>query len=134
MTDEKLRLDKYLWAIRLYKTRSAATDACTQGKVKLDGQSVKASRPVHVGETYEVKTEQKKWLIRVTALLDHRVQYSEAIRHYEDITPVEELERLARIFQQASPHSLVLLNEPLASTDHGAARALLIFQNPRATA
>ncbi|HNP54374.1 MAG TPA: S4 domain-containing protein, partial [Ferruginibacter sp.] len=36
MADEKLRLDKYLWAIRLYKTRSAATDACTQGKVKLD--------------------------------------------------------------------------------------------------
>ena len=103
MTDEKLRLDKYLWAIRLYKTRSAATDACTQGKVKLDGQSVKASRPVHVGETYEVKTEQKKWLIRVTALLDHRVQYSEAIRHYEDITPVEELERLA--FQAATFHT-----------------------------
>lgn len=103
MTDEKLRLDKYLWAIRLYKTRSAATDACTQGKVKLDGQSVKASRPVHVGETFEVKTEQKKWLIRVTALLDHRVQYSEAIRHYEDITPVEELERLA--FQAATFHT-----------------------------
>lgn len=103
MTDEKLRLDKYLWAIRLYKTRSAATDACTQGKVKLDGQSVKASRPVHMGETYEVKTEQKKWLIRITALLDHRVQYSEAIRHYEDITPVEELERLA--FQAATFHT-----------------------------
>jgi ribosome-associated heat shock protein Hsp15 len=103
MTDEKLRLDKYLWAIRLYKTRSAATDACTQGKVKLDGQSVKASRPVHVGETFEVKTEQKKWLIRITALLDHRVQYSEAIRHYEDITPVEELERLA--FQAATFHT-----------------------------
>jgi ribosome-associated heat shock protein Hsp15 len=103
MTDEKLRLDKYLWAIRLYKTRSAATDACTQGKVKLDGQSAKASRPVHVGETYEVKTEQKKWLIRVTALLDHRVQYSEAIRHYEDVTPAEELERLA--FQAATFHT-----------------------------
>lgn len=103
MTDEKLRLDKYLWAIRLYKTRSAATDACTQGKVKLDGISAKASRPVHVGETYEVKTEQKKWLIRVTALLDHRVQFSEAIRHYEDITPAEELERLA--FQAATFHT-----------------------------
>ena len=103
MEKEKIRLDKYLWAIRLYKTRSAATDACTQGKVKLDGQSVKAARPVHVGESYEVKTEQKKWLIKVTSLLDHRVQYSEAIRHYEDITPAEELERLA--FQAATFHT-----------------------------
>ena len=94
MEKEKLRLDKYLWSIRLFKTRSQAGDACDKGKVKLNGENVKASRTVNVLDEYEVKTEAKKWLIKVTALLDHRVQYSEAINHYTDITPAEELDRI----------------------------------------
>jgi ribosome-associated heat shock protein Hsp15 len=96
---EKLRLDKYLWAIRIFKTRSAAAVACDKGRVKCGGEAVKASRTVHAGDTYEVKTDTRKWVIKVTALLDHRVQYSEAIQHYEDLTPPEEKERLA--FQAA---------------------------------
>jgi len=103
MDKEKLRLDKYLWAIRLYKTRSQAADACERGKVKFGGLAAKASRTVAVNDEYEVKTEAKRWLIKVAALLDHRVQYAEAIRYYEDITPVEELERIK--FQAAAFHS-----------------------------
>jgi ribosome-associated heat shock protein Hsp15 len=79
MEKEKLRLDKYLWAIRLFKTRSQAGDACDNGKVKYNSDNVKASKTVNIGEEYDVKTEQKKWRIKVTGLLHNRVQYSEAI-------------------------------------------------------
>ena len=94
MEKEKLRLDKYLWAIRLFKTRSLASDACDRGKVKYNGQAAKSSKGVNINDEYEVKTEAKKWLIKVTGLLNHRVQYSEAITYYMDITPAEEIERI----------------------------------------
>ncbi len=97
---EKLRIDKYLWAIRLFKTRSQAGDACDKGKVKFLGNNIKASKNVNIGEEYEVKTENKRWIIKVTGLLEKRVQYSEAIKFYTDITPAEELDRIA--FQAAT--------------------------------
>ncbi|HEY9361803.1 MAG TPA: S4 domain-containing protein [Chitinophagaceae bacterium] len=100
MTAEKLRLDKYLWAIRLFKTRSQAATACDSGKVKFKDASVKPSKTVNIGDEYEVKTEAKKWRIKVSGLLYNRVQYAEAIKFYEDITPAEELERIK--FQAAS--------------------------------
>ena len=89
---EKLRIDKYLWAIRLFKTRSQAADACDKGKIKWQGNNVKASKTVNLGEEYEVKTEARKWVIKVTGLLEKRVAYPEAIKHYEDVTPPEELD------------------------------------------
>lgn len=103
MDNEKLRIDKYLWAIRLFKTRSQAADACDKGKVKWQQQSVKAARAVQAGDEYEVKTEQKRWIIKVIALLDHRVQYSEAIKYYQDITPAEEITRIQ--YQAATFHT-----------------------------
>ncbi len=103
MEKEKIRLDKYLWAIRLFKTRSMAAEACEKNKVKYNGNMAKASRPVTVNDEYEVKTENKKWLIKVTGLLSKRVQYSEAIKYYIDITPAEEIERIS--FQSAAFHT-----------------------------
>jgi ribosome-associated heat shock protein Hsp15 len=100
---EKLRIDKYLWAIRLFKTRTLAAAACDTGKVKQLGTSVKPSKSVSIGDEYEVKTEAKKWLIKVTGLLHNRQAYSEAIKYYLDITPQEELDRLQ--FQAASFHT-----------------------------
>jgi ribosome-associated heat shock protein Hsp15 len=94
MEKEKIRLDKYLWSIRLFKTRSQAADACDKGKVKFNGDNSKASRTVNIGDEYEVKTEAKRWVIKVIELLDHRVQYNEAIKYYTDITPAEELDRI----------------------------------------
>ena len=103
MEKEKLRLDKYLWSIRLFKTRSQAADACDRGKIKYIKDNAKASRTVHVGDEYEVKTESKRWVIKVTGLLFKRVQYSEAIKFYTDITPAEELDRIQ--FQAAAFHT-----------------------------
>jgi ribosome-associated heat shock protein Hsp15 len=97
---EKIRLDKYLWCIRLFKTRSAATEACNKGKVKYNGDSAKASKTVSVGDEYEVKTEARYWRIKITGLPDHRLPYSQAINYYIDITPAGEIERLQ--FQVAS--------------------------------
>jgi len=91
---EKLRLDKYLWSIRLFKTRSQAADACDKGRVKYNGDAAKAAKHISIGDEYEVKTEDRRWRIKVTGLLDHRVQYSEAVNFYIDITPAEEIERL----------------------------------------
>jgi ribosome-associated heat shock protein Hsp15 len=100
---EKIRLDKYLWSIRLFKTRTMAAVACDTGKVKFNGSSAKASKNVSIGDEYEVKTEAKRWRIKVTGLLEKRVAHSEAIKHYLDITPEEELQRLQ--FQAASFHT-----------------------------
>lgn len=100
---EKVRIDKYLWAIRLFKTRTLAATACDNGKVKMNGASVKASRHISTGDEYEVKTEAKRWVIKVTGLLDKRVQYSEAVKYYVDMTPAEEIERLQ--FQAAVFHT-----------------------------
>lgn len=94
MEKEKLRLDKYLWSIRIFKTRSLAADACNNGKVKWKGANIKPSKMVNVGEQYEVKTEAKKWLIEVTALLYSRVQFSEAIKYYLDLTPEDDKQKI----------------------------------------
>lgn len=100
---EKLRLDKYLWAIRLFKTRTIAAVACDTGKVKFDGSQAKASKNVNIGDEYEVKTEAKRWRIKVTGLLEKRVAAAEAVKNYIDITPEEEIQRLQ--FQAASFHT-----------------------------
>lgn len=100
---EKLRLDKYLWSIRLFKTRTLAAAACDTGKVKFDGSQAKASKNVSIGDEYEVKTEAKRWRIKVTGLLSKRVAASEAIKNYIDITPEEEMQRLQ--YQAASFHT-----------------------------
>ena len=90
---QKLRLDKYLWAIRLFKTRTLAAVACDTGKVKFNNSPAKASKHISLGDEYDVKTEAKKWRIKVTGLLHNRVKYEEAIKHYIDITPEEEIQR-----------------------------------------
>ena len=100
---EKIRLDKYLWAIRLFKTRTMAAVACDTGKIKFNGLQAKAARNVSIGDEYEVKTEAKRWRIKVTGLLEKRVAHPEAIKNYIDITPEEEMERVK--LQAASFHT-----------------------------
>jgi ribosome-associated heat shock protein Hsp15 len=90
MNQEKLRLDKYLWAIRIYKTRTLAATAIDAGKVKCQGNDVKPAKQVSIGDQYEIKTEGRNWIIEVTALLDKRLQYAEVVNYYLDKTPVED--------------------------------------------
>lgn len=86
----KLRVDKYLWAIRIFKTRSLATEACKAGKVKLNGQSVKPSYLVKVGETFTVQKGIERKVVFVTGLLERRGDTKLAAQYYEDRTPVED--------------------------------------------
>ena len=94
---QKVRLDKYLWSIRVFKTRSQATEAIDKGRVKMKGENVKASRNVVIGDVYEARTEHKNWVLKVTQILESRMAYAEAIKYYEDLTPIEELERVRQV-------------------------------------
>lgn len=87
---EKLRLDKYLWSIRIFKTRSQATDAIEEGKVKWNGMNVKPSKTVSIGEKYDIRTSARKWTIEVVGLLGQRMGYEEAIKYYVDLTSEED--------------------------------------------
>lgn len=88
---DKLRIDKYLWAIRVFKTRSLATEACKAGRVKWNGQQqVKPSHVVKIGDTYQVQKGIEKKVLRVKDLLGRRVDAKTAANFYDDITPVEE--------------------------------------------
>jgi ribosome-associated heat shock protein Hsp15 len=96
---EKVRIDKYLWAIRLFKTRTLATDACKAGRLKKDGTNIKASYEVKVGDVLQVSKNIEKKLIKVTALLANRVDAKKAVLHYEDITPVEDTIKFKSMFR-----------------------------------
>ena len=89
---DKVRIDKYLWAIRVFKTRTLAAAACDSGKVKCKGETVKAAKPALLNEEYEIKTEARKWVIKTTGIIANRVGYEEAIKNYIDLTPEEELQ------------------------------------------
>ncbi|RZK42059.1 MAG: RNA-binding S4 domain-containing protein [Pedobacter sp.] len=99
---EKLRIDKYLWAIRLFKTRSLATDACKAGRVKLNGQNLKPSAIVKVGEIYQVSKGIEKKIIEVVELLYNRVDAKTAVTKYRDLTPVEETHAFKSVFHAPS--------------------------------
>ena len=83
-------MDKYLWAIRVFKTRTLATKACDEGKVKCKGANVKPSRIVAIGEIYDIRAPARKWIVEVVGLLDKRVSHELAIKCYTDLTPEEE--------------------------------------------
>lgn len=108
---EKLRIDKYLWAIRAFKTRSISTEACKAGRVKLNGQNLKPSHIVKIGEVYTVQKGSDKKIVEVVALLERRVDAKTAINFYKDLTPVEETTAYKSMF-----HS------PALSRDRGTGR------------
>jgi ribosome-associated heat shock protein Hsp15 len=108
---EKLRIDKYLWSIRAFKTRTLASDACKSGRVKLDGNNIKPSHEVKVGEIYQVSKGIKRKIIKVTGLLESRVDAKTAVFFYEDITPVEQTTAYKSMF-----------HAPLLTRDRGTGR------------
>ena len=92
--NQAIRIDKYLWSVRLYKTRSLATDACRAGQVKLNGLPVKPSHEISEGEIYELNIEQVHRTVQVKALLANRVGAKLVENYLTDLTPQEEYERI----------------------------------------
>jgi ribosome-associated heat shock protein Hsp15 len=90
---ETVRIDKWLWAVRLYKSRSQATAACQGGHVKVAGQSVKPAREVRSGETITALAGRVNRTVKVLALLDQRVGAKRVPEYLEDLTPAEEYAR-----------------------------------------
>lgn len=91
---EGVRIDKWLWAVRLFKTRSLATEACKKGKVKINGTEAKASRMVSIGDKIELKRPPLTYSYLVKGLLEKRQSAKIAADHIENLTPEEELVKL----------------------------------------
>ena len=108
---EKLRIDKYLWAIRLFKTRSLATEACKAGRIKLKGQNIKPSAIVKIGEVYSVSKGIEKKIIEVVAFSYNRTDSPTALTKYKDLTPLEETNAFKSAF-----------HAPTLKRDRGAGR------------
>ena len=89
-----IRIDKWLWASRICKTRKVAVLLCKQHKVLIDGQPVKQSREVSPGQVVIVKRDGIEWHYRVIQCLDKRVSATLSLEFKEDITPKANLERL----------------------------------------
>ena len=96
MTEEEniVRMDKWLWAARLYKTRSLAADAIKGGKVKVDGNPVKPSREVKEGDVIQVQIDQLHKVVEVKTVINNRVSAKQVPEIYNDLTPKEEYERI----------------------------------------
>lgn len=92
--DSTVRLDKWLWAVRIFKTRSDAADACRTNKVLVNGSYVKPSREVRVGDTVTVKKMPVVYTYRVVALVSSRQPAKEVPNYAENLTPQEELDKL----------------------------------------
>lgn len=86
-TVANVRIDKWLWAVRAFKTRSVANDACNAGRVKIGGKSVKPARSVKIGETVKIQKGQEKKILKVVQLIDKRVGAPLAVTCYEDLSP-----------------------------------------------
>jgi len=89
-----VRIDKYLWAVRLYKTRSLATEACKKGRISVDDAPVKPSRTVKAGDVIEVRKMPVNYSYRVLEPIEKRVGAKIVDQYVENITPAEELKKL----------------------------------------
>ena len=91
---DSVRIDKYLWAIRVFKTRTEATEACKGSKVTVDGSDVKPSREVKAGEVIQVRKGSVFYKYKVLAPLEKRVGAKDVPRFAENLTPQSELDKL----------------------------------------
>ena len=91
---EEARVDKWLWAVRIFKTRSIATDACKKGRVTVGGTVVKPSRMIHVGDVVSVRKPPIEYSFRVIQLLGSRVGAKRVEEFMQNVTPREQYELL----------------------------------------
>lgn len=91
---DSVRIDKYLWAIRVYKTRSEATEACNGNKVKIAGVNAKPSKAVKVGEVIEVRKGSALFTYKVLALSENRMGAALVPEYAENLTPESEMAKM----------------------------------------
>ena len=90
----EVRIDKYLWSIRVFKTRSEATDACKGGKIRINGADTKPSKMVKVGDTIVARKGAVTYTYKVLDLIDKRQGPKLVPNYAENLTPPEELAKL----------------------------------------
>ena len=93
------RIDKFLWSVRLYKTRTLASEACKAGKVTLSGHTVKASKEINAGDIIELKKDHIHRSIKVIQPIEKRVGAKLIENFMQDITPEEEYNKLKTLKQ-----------------------------------
>ena len=94
MAKSEVRIDKWIWAMRLFKTRTIATDACKKGRVSVNDTVVKPSRTVKVGDIVSVRRPPVTYSFRVLALTENRLGAKLVPEYLEDITPADQLHLL----------------------------------------
>jgi ribosome-associated heat shock protein Hsp15 len=101
--DNEARIDKWLWAARIFKTRSIAADACKNGRITMNGVQLKPSRTFHIGDTFNVRKGPITYTYRVLQLTENRLGAKLVPEYIQDITAPEQLEllELARIAGQS---------------------------------
>ena len=97
----KIRIDKWLWTVRLFKTRTLATDACNAGKVKINGVNCKPSREIKIDDEIHVRIGQLHKTIKVINYPKNRIAAKLVPDYYIDLTPAEEYERIRLLFIQS---------------------------------
>ena len=93
----EIRLDKFLWATRIFKTRTIATEACKKGRVSIGGANAKPSRPVQVGEIIEVRKPPITYSFKVLDLAENRMGAKLVPQYLENVTPPEQYELIEMI-------------------------------------
>lgn len=93
MDSESIRIDKYLWAVRVFKTRTLATEACDKGRVSVGDVAVKPSRHVKPGDTITVRKPPVVHTYKVLAMLNNRLSAEKVKDYVHELTPEEELQK-----------------------------------------
>ena len=88
-----MRLDKYLWSIRFFKTRSIATDYCKKGHIKMNDQSCKPSKEVYINDFFSIRKNQINYRIQVLGVPESRVGAKLLYLYIKDLTPEEEFQK-----------------------------------------
>ena len=91
---ESVRIDRWLWAVRICKTRAIAADLCKRQRVNINGQTIKPSREIRVGDIITLKRQGITWQYKVRKCLINRVGAKLVIEYKEDLTSQEELDKL----------------------------------------
>lgn len=94
MDEKNSRIDKFLWSVRLFKTRSLSTESCKKGKVSIDNMPVKASRIIKTGERIEVSKPPVLYTYKVIAIPKSRLPAKLVGEYIENLTPKEEMNKL----------------------------------------